>query len=134
VGAGPVLEFLRRVHDEGRAEIRWHSAWREYAVNVAVALDLPDWPVVECPEFDEDDAPIGTPLRERDRPWWKLAAAQRAASAGRPLLWTDDDAVRQLGSLDPPSWCRRALIIAPDEETGLTPGHLRTIDEWLADG
>ena len=129
--AVPVLDFLRRVHDEGRAEILWHSAWQEYSVNVGVALDLPTWAVLDCPEFAEDEAPIAQPLTWHHRPWWKLPAAQRAVASGRPLLWTDDDAWRQLGSLDTPSWCQRALIIAPDEDTGLTPDHLRAIDEWL---
>lgn len=134
LAAIPVLDFLRRVHAEGTAEIVWHSAWQEFSVNVAGALGLPDWPILDCPEIDEDEALVATPLRSGDRPWWKLPAAQRAAAGGRPLLWTDDDARRKLGWLDPPAWCRRALIIAPDEEVGLTPDDLRRIGEWLADG
>ncbi|NUP33002.1 MAG: hypothetical protein HOU01_14945 [Streptomycetaceae bacterium] len=123
VAARPVLDFLRDVHRSGRAEIRWHTGWQHYAANVSAALDLPDWPILDCPEYAS--APLGVALPESAELWWKLPAAQRIAAAGRDLLWTDDDAVRQGAAIG------GALIIAPDEEVGLTPAHLRLIDTWL---
>ncbi|WP_051367208.1 hypothetical protein [Hamadaea tsunoensis] len=121
--ARPVLDFLREVHRSGRAEIRWHTGWQHYAGNVSAALDLPAWPILDCPEYAS--APLGVPLTEAAEPWWKLPAAQRVADSGRALLWTDDDALRQGAAIE------GALIIAPDEETGLTPSQLRLIDTWL---
>jgi len=50
--ARSALDPLRRVHDEHLAEIRWHTTWQSYAVNVGEALGLPRWPVAECPEFE----------------------------------------------------------------------------------
>jgi hypothetical protein len=129
VAALPVLEFLRQVHARRRAGIWWHSGWQGYAVNVGAALQLPQWPIRECPEYWE--TPLGEALEDSERPWWKLLAARRVLDAGRPLLWTDDDAYRQLGSLDTTGWGGPALIVCPDEEIGLTPAHLRQIDDWL---
>jgi hypothetical protein len=131
LAARPVLDFLRRVHEDGRAEIWWHSTWQHHSVNVGVALDLPVWPVRECPEFEQSYAAIATALTETARPWWKLPAAERVIAQGRALLWTDDDARYQLARVDTGGWARPTLVIAPAEHTGLTPKQLRRIDDWL---
>ncbi len=131
LAARPVLEFLCRIHHEGRAEIRWHTTWQWHAVNVGAALDLPDWPVADCPEFAEHDVQIAAPLAANGRPWWKLPAAQRVLDEGRALVWTDDDARHQLRRKDRVGWADRALVVAPPVESGLTPRQLRRIDTWL---
>src|SRR6185436_13043128 len=51
LAARPVLDFLRQVHEQGRAEIHWHTAWQRNALNVGDALGLPAWPVAPCPEY-----------------------------------------------------------------------------------
>ncbi len=132
LAATPVLDFLRRVHEKGRAEIWWHSTWQHYSVNVGMALDLPEWPVLDCPEFAEQETFIATPLVERERVWWKFPAVQRLLVQGKRLLWTDDDAKFQLDFRKKREWEPQALVVAPHETTGLAPRHLRHIDRWLA--
>jgi hypothetical protein len=131
LAAEPVLRFLRQVHERGRAEIRWHSSWQEYSVNVGGALGLPDWPVLPCPEY-EKQAPTLTPLPSLVSDWWKLPAALRVIEEGRPLLWTDDDTRRKLPSKDIAALGNGVLVISPAEDKGLTRHHLRRIDAWLA--
>lgn len=131
LAATPVLDFLRRVHAQGRAEIWWHSTWQQHAVNVGAALGLPRWPVRESPEFGSQETYLATPLARSGQTWWKLPAAQRVLDEGRPLLWTDDDARRQLRATDTRPWGGRALVVAPPVESGLTPRQLRRIDRWL---
>lgn len=123
--AGPVIDFIRAVHESGRAEIRWHSTWQEYSLNVGRLLGLPDFGVQEAPEYKEFDA---------DR-WWKTPAARRVLGGeGRDLLWTDDDADRELAPDERAELAAmgRLLIVCPDSKTGLCGRHLRRIDEFLA--
>jgi|SRR5690242_3889824 len=130
--AQPVVDFIRRIHEEGRAEIRWHTTWQHDAQNLAKVLGLPEFPVQDAPEYS---AWFG--VRDRRDDWWKLPAAERVVGVeGRALVWTDDDlrfptpaegraidALRQAG---------RVLMISPNDRTGLTPKHLRQIDEFLS--
>ncbi len=131
LAATPVLDFLRRVHEQGRAEIWWHSTWQHHSVNVGAALGLPAWPVRDCPEFGTQETELATPLGRTRQTWWKLPAAQRVLAQGRPLLWTDDDARRQLRAADTRPWGASALVVAPPVDAGLTPRQLRRIDRWL---
>ncbi|MEU8003466.1 hypothetical protein AB0B66_20105 [Catellatospora sp. NPDC049111] len=131
LAATPVLDFLRRVHEQGRAEIWWHSTWQHNSVNVGTALGLPSWPVRDCPEFVSMDAVLASPLVTRKHTWWKLPAALRVLDEGRPLLWTDDDVRHQLRAADTRRWGNRALVLAPPVQAGLTPRQLRRIDRWL---
>jgi len=95
--------------------------------------------VADAPEFlagsQEAAAAI---LEDRSPVWWKLPAAERVvAEEGRPLIWLDDDiadelwreggTAYQIGTPDAP-----ALLVCPNERTGLTPKHLRMIDSFLA--
>ncbi|MBF9129500.1 hypothetical protein I0C86_11055 [Plantactinospora sp. S1510] len=126
--ARPVADFLRQVHEEGRAEIRWHTTWQQEAGAVGKLLDLPAFPVQPSPEW-------AVQLRGETEEWWKIGAALRVAEAeGRSLVWTDDDAgsrhlrrrVRaRLTSVVP------CLIVVPSPRAGLTPKHLRKIDAFL---
>ncbi|MBF9129495.1 hypothetical protein I0C86_11020 [Plantactinospora sp. S1510] len=49
--ARPVADFIRQVHEEGRAEIRWHTTWQQEAGAVGKLLDLPTFPVQPSPEW-----------------------------------------------------------------------------------
>ncbi len=133
LAAQPVLQFLRDVHEQGRAEIRWHTTWQRHAVNVGAALALPLWPVHDCPEFYMDETQIAVPLTTKVSRWWKLPAAQRVLTEGRPLLWTDDDARYQLRRADVAAWGSRALVVSPSASNGLTRHHLRRINTWLTE-
>jgi hypothetical protein len=129
--ARPVVDFIREVHRAGRAEIRWHTTWQEWAHSLSASLDLPEFPVQEAPEW-------AVHLRGETESWWKVGAALRVVEEEkRPLLWTDDDAdsfwnlpadVRlRITSAQP------TLIVAPSSYTGLCRRHLRQIDAFLTD-
>lgn len=122
--AQPVLDFITAVHTSGRAEIRWHSTWQEYANNVSRELGLPEFPVAHAPEFDE---PIGMT-------WWKLPAARRIlVQERRRLIWTDDDAAEEMTRAERRELhtLGRSLIVFPDTMTGLCRRHLHRIETFL---
>lgn len=128
LAARPVLEFLTAVSDAGRAEIRWHSTWRATAATaLAPMLGLPRFGISVAPEWQ--DQPTGT--------WWKLPAAERAISAGRRLVWTDDDLdtyrrdQRTAAALAAMDAYPEALVLPVDPRTGLTPDDLARIDAFL---
>ena len=124
VAAQPVLDFIWVVHAEGRAEIRWHTSWQEFANNVSRSLGLPEFPLQPAPEFDE---PIGFT-------WWKLPAARRVlADEGRRLIWTDDDVAEEMTRLERRELqaTGRALLLCPDTMTGLRRRHLKRIEAFL---
>lgn len=126
LAAQPVLDFIRAVHDDERAEIRWHTTWQHHAQEVADVLGLPTFPVQEAPEYANAHHLVG---------WWKLPAAHRVLRAGHRLVWTDDDAVdlhrterTELEAAGP------VLVVSPSAQTGLCRRHLADIDAFLAGG
>lgn len=123
--ARPVVEFIKGVHEAGRAEIRWHTTWQAHALHVGRQIGLPDFGVQEAPEYKEYGA----------EGWWKSPAARRIlAEEGRDLVWTDDDADLELGRderMELATLGRRLLIVCPDSRTGLCRKHLRRIDKFL---
>jgi hypothetical protein len=123
VAAQPVLDFIELVHATGRAEIRWHTSWQEFAVNVSRSLGLPEFPLQPAPEFDE---PVSLT-------WWKLPAAQRVLAEGRSLIWTDDDFRQELTRIERRRLkaCGRALLLCPNTMTGLRQRHLKRIEDFL---
>lgn len=122
--ARPVLDFIRRVHAQKLAEIRWHSTWRGYIRNAETTLDLPEFPITEAPEFED----------KKHRGWWKIPTAARVVLVeNRRLLWTDDDLTpyninssSHLWQLD-----KKSLLITPKTHHGLTPKNLEHIEEFL---
>jgi hypothetical protein len=126
--AQPVVDFIREIHESGRAEIRWHTTWQQDALGVGRELGLPEFAVAEAPEYQQLHE-----FLDRDR-WWKLPAARRVlADEGRILLWTDDDAHTDLRRDERTelSGLGRLLIVCPDAMTGLCRRHLRRIDAFL---
>jgi hypothetical protein len=115
LAARPVLEFIRSVHESGRAEIRWH--------NVADAFDLPHFPVQPAPEW-----PPAPDLQV----WWKLPTTERVVAEGRPVIWTDDDASFHVPRPARAKLAGRTplLVIAPDVRSGLSRRHLRRIESF----
>lgn len=136
--ATPVLDFLRRVHTERLAEIWWHTTWQNDAVNLAKALDLPHFPVRPCPEFGaRKQALAGAAPISVCKTWWKLPAAELVVGIERrSLVWTDDDAKWELaghGGAGALNKLAPTLVVSPQTHTGLTPKHLRQIEEFLTD-
>ena len=126
LGALPVMEFIRRVHETGQAEIRWHTTWQDKALEVGEMFGLPEFAVAKAPEFLERETDV----------WWKLPAAERVVREEcRPLIWADDDITWSLAHYDVDAELRAhapALLISPDETTGLMRKHLRQISDFLA--
>ncbi|WP_329103074.1 hypothetical protein OG792_25675 [Micromonospora sp. NBC_01699] len=137
LAAQPVLDFIRTVHESGRAEVRWHTTWQHDARNLARLLRLPRFATQDSPEFGEREqllagaAPVAV-----HRGWWKYPAAERVVrDEGRPLVWTDDDATWELRAHDNGNELSRlapTLIVSPQTHLGLTPKHLRNIDAFLS--
>lgn len=126
--ARPVLDFIALAHEQGRAEVRWHTTWQHDALALAEALGLPEFGVQDAPEYA-----ARTDALRRGR-WWKLPAAQRVMQdEGRSLLWTDDDAAWDLGREQEAYLASLGslLVVAPSQQTGLCKRHLRLIDEFL---
>lgn len=134
-----VIEFLTRVHVEGRADIRWHTTWQHDAKNLADLVGLPAFPIADAPEAPKDDVPNGELIAARMRDglpaWWKYGAARRVViEERRPLVWVDDDITHELPRRVRDAMARLGpvLFISPDQATGLIPRHLREIDTFLS--
>jgi HAD domain in Swiss Army Knife RNA repair proteins len=116
---------LRKMHEDGLVEIRWLTTWGSAANTFLGTIGVPtDLVVVAEPPHD-----LGGDQ------WWKLPHVRDlvAANPDRTFVWTDDD-IRYYP--EAPRWLRTAaaenvLAIAPDTNTGLTDGHLDTIEAWL---
>jgi len=127
-GAVPVMDFIRRVHDEGLAEIRWHTTWQDSSLQVGEAFELPPFKV--HPASDEE---FDTSRRFRSQ-WWKYPGALRVVEhEGRRLIWTDDDITIELTdrTIDYFVENHGSLVLCPNSITGLSPGDLDMIAEHL---
>lgn len=126
--ARPVVEFITAAHEAGTVEIRWHTTWQDMANELAAEVGLPTFPIADAPEYRTWDL-------DRAAGWWKLPAAKRVLTdEKRPLIWTDDDITYSLGrrGQDEMRALGPALLIGPNERTGLTPKHLRWISDFFA--
>ena len=131
------------------AEVRWLTTWGHDAnTSLRHLLELPELPVAGT--YDEvpgDEATEGQPDPEGrshasvapaapDRltgRWWKFDVVRRIVRAepDRRLVWLDDDLA---GQEDVRQWMRshtRALLVAPDPRSGLTPDHLAAVEDFL---
>ena len=138
-----VAATVRRLHESGLAEVRWLTTWGAEANDALRALlDLPAFavvapgvaPAVPAATRDEASAFHGATAAGRSGEWWKLSAVRDLlARERRPLIWTDDDLRHEQDAV---AWARsqvpRPLLVAPAGATGLTPGHLREIEEFCA--
>ena len=135
--AQPVVEFIRLIHESGRAEVRWHTTWQHEATAIEDLCGLPKLAVAEAPEFDNQAQYAARAILNLLPRWWKLPAALRVVEVvQRPLIWTDDDINPELRdprryALDTMGGTLPVLPISPNRYTGLTPKHLRQITAWL---
>lgn len=114
--------------DDGRrllalgCELVWATTWMGEANEVlSPRLGLPDLPVVDWPDDDEE---VGRGLH------WKTAFLTRWA-AGRPFVWLDDemtDTDRRWVRANHPA---PALLRRVDPYTGLTGRDFAVIHRWL---
>lgn len=121
--ATPVLAFFTRLHEAGRADIAWHTSWRDRAPrHLAPALGLPAWPVLATQE--EYISATG---------WWKTRAIERMLAQGRKVIWIDDDIPysESIGDLDSVKAHAGLFTVASEVMEGLTQAHLTLIDNKL---
>ncbi|MEV6368019.1 HAD domain-containing protein [Micromonospora musae] len=123
----PLLDRLdpadgRRLSALG-CQLVWATTWMAEANEViSPLLGLPDLPVVEWPDDDEE------PERGLH---WKTSHLVRWA-AGRPFVWLDDettDADRRWVAAHHPT---RALLRRVDPYAGLTDADFSAVRRWLA--
>lgn len=141
----------------------WLTSW-DRKMRQGMVFPGRDWSIVAHahsfsgpPVFDEDAARRGAGDRWRDNRWWKWWALDSWLSV-RPwidtLVWCEDhlshafwdydndvggprdDALTQLAvaSVDLQRRGIRALLVSPATDTGLTPGDLGRIRDFLEDG
>jgi hypothetical protein len=135
--ARQVIDFITDLHHSTRVEVRWHTTWQHDAQSViAPLLGLPHFEVADAPEFGDREYRSAA-IRAGRPTWWKLPAAERVVQVeGRPLIWLDDDIdsglTRGYDTLANFHTIQPTLMVCPKEYTGLTPKHLRRINEFIA--
>lgn len=106
-------------------QLVWATTWMAEANEVvSPRLGLPDLPVVEWTDGDEDP--------EHGLHWKTMHLTQWAA--GRPFVWLDDeitDTDRRWVAAHHPA---RALLRRVDPYVGLTGADFSSIRQWLAQG
>lgn len=125
----PLLDRLDP--DDGRrllalgCQLVWATTWMTEANEIiSPRLGLPDLPVLEWPD-DDEDPPRGL--------HWKTAFLTQWA-AGRPFVWLDDettDADQQWVAVHHPA---RALLQRVDPTVGLTEKDFSVVRQWLGQG
>ncbi len=125
--ASAMVQRLRQIHDGGTVEVRWATTWVSWIGEIEALLGLPSWP----PAFQRSTGPpsFGAPSL-------KLGAALAVVEhEGRPLVWTDDDAIPTGGEALHRLTVGRApaLLIRPDPAQGLQPEDLDAVEAFLAD-
>ncbi len=122
--APALVDRIRTLHLDKTVEVRWCTTW--------------------CPEVDQLERLWSLPaLRSsltanplpRGMECWplKLAAAVEVLAEGRPLIWTDDEAIPMAGpARDALTSAGRTLLIAPRPSRGLQPDHLSLIEAFAA--
>lgn len=120
----PVVNFIRRVHEERWAEIVWLTTWQVDANNVSAALGLPNFRVLKGTIVD------GTRYHDSAN-WWKLTKAVEESQTGRPVVWTDDDLGNLVKRLFHDQCPAPSLLISPHGDEGLAPQHLVRIAAFL---
>lgn len=118
VMAPEVIDFINTYYAYG-LDIQWATTWQHDANRfVAPAFDLPQMPV-------------GASAMGLSDYYYKERAALLAIDQGRPLIWTDDDAIRRMVRMDIEESGVPSLLIEPDPRLGLTPEHLEAITAFV---
>lgn len=131
--AQPVLDLLHTVHDDGLAEIRWHTTWQDRAWDVGEALGLPEFPVQYTDEWPDSSEKAARRMMVGLPRWWKVRAVYDLLGEGHRVLWTDDDIFPEL-----PAVHRQKLkalgkvrMLSPVSLYGIQPGEIRMIKKFL---
>ena len=122
--APQLIDRIRAMHLDGRAEVRWCTTWCPDADELERLWRLP--------ELERALTANPMPRGEACRPL-KQAAARAVLAEGRRLIWTDDDALPKPGpDRDELTEGGLALLIAPRPARGLRPEDLDRIESFAA--
>ncbi|SCL29037.1 hypothetical protein GA0074692_2651 [Micromonospora pallida] len=103
-------------------DLVWATTWLAEANEVlAPRLGLPQLPVVDWPDDDEDDG---------GRLHWKTRRLVEWA-AGRPFAWVDDEITQADRAWVAANHRAHALLHRVDPRRGLTDADYRTVGQWL---
>jgi hypothetical protein len=121
-----VIAGIRAIATTSRAEIRWATTWVGHIDDLSRVFALPTFPAAFDITSEEPTQAVVAPL--------KLAAALAVVRSGRPLIWTDDDAIPVDGPDRAALDGAGALLIAPKPGRGLRPDDLDRINAYLDNG
>jgi hypothetical protein len=121
--APALADRVSAVHRTGLAEVRWCSTWVGYTGLLERVLGLAHF----------EDAYLRPeawqPLNPHPR--LKLDSALAEIDAGRPVIWTDDDAIPPYMLAEADAWLAfGVLLIAPQPNRGLTPEDMDRIEAF----
>lgn len=129
-----VVDFLTALSAD--VDIRWHTFWQQEALRFGKLVGLPEFPVQDCPEWDENHGRVKARQMMNHRPgWWKYMAAERVVTEEkRPLIWLDDDLFEEvvlvyrnrLKAMGQP-----VLLVCPDLYAGLTRGQVHKVLKFV---
>ncbi|MDI6103968.1 hypothetical protein QLQ12_35795 [Actinoplanes sp. NEAU-A12] len=120
--APTLIHRLRRLHASSAVELRWCTTWCPEAHLLERLWRLP--PLARA--LTCDPVPKGTHAHPL-----KLDAARQVLAAGRPLIWTDDEAVPTDGPVFAELTAHgQALLIAPSSSRGLQPADLDAVEAF----
>jgi len=119
-----LIRALNAMIERNIVDLMWLTTWEKHAarwlspaigLNAADARVLPDrWKKMYGHRIDD---------------WWKARQAKATFhKLGAPMVWTDDD----LAMYDYPIKDSGMLAISPIEDAGLTPAHLHSILDHIA--
>lgn len=119
-----LIDEIRDMHIRGIVEIRWATTWIPFIDEIHALLDLPKI----APALDIDEYSPGFVVSRA-----KLVAATAVVHAGRPLIWTDDNAIPYVGTSAHTFLVHmnRTLLIRPRPRMGLLPKHMRLIEQFI---
>ncbi|GAA2537509.1 hypothetical protein GCM10010435_00660 [Winogradskya consettensis] len=117
-----LIDWLRRLHESGRAEVTWCSTWCSDAAALGDALGLRGLPRAFTEPVTGEEASLA-----------KFTAAQDVITSGRRLVWVDDVEVHTYaGKCAPWTATGRALLVGPNPSRGLRTRDLRRIESFLS--
>lgn len=119
------IRRLAALAGDGLADFAWLTTWNSDALDLALAVGLPRWPV-----RDRSEAPSTEAYPFAD--WWKERVVRDALAAGERVVWIDDQIDwRTEADLLERRFGDRLLLVQPDEHEGLTPAQVDAVEFWL---
>jgi len=133
--AVPMLARLCRLHAQDRVDIRWATTWADDIEVIERIMKLPAWPTAFTVTVTAADLTTRRMTRAECAAAKYDAALRVLEDEGRPLIWTDDDAIP---AADTAGFARLTATgvplhaVRPKENRGLQPADLDAIEEFVS--